>query len=59
MAGKDWLSLFTPHPLRVFLDTLLIFSASVYLSVKWICFHKCDGNKLDDILLQADTVQCM
>lgn len=45
-------------PYQVFLDTLLVFSASVYLSVKWTHFHKRDGNKLDNILLQVGMVHC-
>lgn len=35
----------------MFLDTVFIFSASVYLSVKWSSFYNCDGSKLDDVLL--------
>lgn len=40
------------------MDTVFIFSASVYLSVKWTSFYNCDGSKLDDVLLQAGLVHC-
>lgn len=45
-----------PTPARTFLDTVFIFSASVYLSVKWMSFYKCDGSKLGDVLLWVDMV---